>query len=106
VEISDAGRNAQQAQPDATPRETQGRRQTEEQGGAANTNGEARTRPQQGGRPAQETRQVAETGGDDGGALRTRRTEQAAQEDQADATRARRQQNPGRNIGTRIDVAG
>lgn len=98
VEISNAARNAQQGA--ATPRETQGRRQPVGQGGDA-ANEEVRA--QQGGQPAPNAG-PAEARRNAGGEPRARRAEEAEEEE--DAARARRPQNPGRNVGTRIDVAG
>lgn len=96
VEISNAARNAQEA---AIPREAQGRRQLVEQGG---NEGAAEVRARQGGRPEPNAGPVAARGGAGGGA-RARRAEEAREEE---TVRARRPQNPGRNVGTRLDVAG
>jgi hypothetical protein len=97
VEISNAGRNAQGA---ATPREAQGRRQPAEQGGGAANEG---VRARQGGRP-EPNAGPAEARENAGGGPRARRAEEAQEEEET--ARARRPQNPGRNVGTRIDVAG
>ncbi|MBI2950668.1 hypothetical protein HYY27_01165, partial [bacterium] len=98
VEISNAARNAQQGA--VPPRETQGRRQPVEQGG---NEGAAEVRARQGGRP-EPNAGPAEARGNAGGGPRARRAEEAQEEE--DTARARRSQNPGRNVGTRIDVAG
>ena len=99
VEISNEARNAQQGQPTATPREAQGRR-AEQPAGAGDENRAEAARAQRESQPEQNAARA-----EAGDAQRSRQA-RANEEEQDNAVRARRQQNPGRNVGTRVDVAG